>query len=140
MGRFQRGWRLYHCGAWVVFLLKCEPPTSPCMLEGRGNVDCLYKSKRLNLCTKSSVSLGSRAMSWLLMLAVAGLNRSPSMSNSTVVLESEISGNRAAIIFVRICCELRFTVLVSCLGGSVSTLRVASGICDLRHWWNPGER
>ena len=41
-------------------------------------------------------------MSWLSMLAVAGLKRRPSMRNSTVVLGSEMSGNRAAIIFVLI--------------------------------------
>ena len=42
-------------------------------------------------------------MRWLPIVAVDGSNRSPSMRNSTVVLGSEISGTRAAIIFVRIC-------------------------------------
>ena len=42
-------------------------------------------------------------MEWLLMVAVDGLNSSPSIRNSTVVLGSEISGYPAAILVVRIC-------------------------------------
>ena len=45
---------------------------------------------------------GSSAMSWLPIVAVAGLNHRPSTRNATVVLGSEMSGNRAAIIFVGI--------------------------------------
>ena len=43
------------------------------------NVGYQYKSNRLNLCTKYFVSLGSRSISSLPMLTVAGLNRNPSI-------------------------------------------------------------
>ena len=63
------------------------------MMGGFDRDDRRYISKRLNLCTKSLVSLGSSAMSWLPMGAVPGLNLRPSMRNSTVVLGSEMSGD-----------------------------------------------
>ena len=57
---------------------------------------------RLNLCTKSLTSWGLSEMSCTPTVEVTGLYRRTSIKNYTVVLGSEISWYRAAIILVLI--------------------------------------
>lgn len=116
-------------------LIELEISTAPCLGCCRDKVDCLYKSKQvnLNLGMKSLVSLGSRVISWLPIVTIYGLKRSRSVRNQTVVLGSANSGNKAAFILIRI----RSWFVMYCdnamLGSKLLVLQVVSGICVRRH-------